>query len=307
MDAKVMSTMKRFAITVTTVAAVMALAGTGPTAHAQDVAVQGPLAGAPAVIGLRIYREMRLQIQIQSTMTLQDEFSRTFLFGGQVMFHPTDWLGFGVWGGFAAVNMDTNLTEQVMSKGQPTSLNVLSLPKPGAFAQQIGHIKWIAAPQISFIPLRGKLGLFEKLFIDADFYAFGGVGFIGLEERADVERAAALQVCGVTNTSGANLSGAINCLAPTQSARASRTAIAPTFGVGLSLYMTNYLAMTIEWRALPFAWNTSGTDESGNARGNFPDFKIDSQDRLMHFNHMISLGLAFYLPTEPKLSTAGTE
>jgi hypothetical protein len=60
--------------------------------------------------------------------------------------------------------------------------------------------------------------------------------------------------------------------------------------------------MTIEWRALPFAWNTSGTDESGDARGDFPDDVIDDKDHLSHFNHLMTLGFAFYLPTEPSRS-----
>src|SRR5438045_3744961 len=103
MDTRVMSTMKRLVIT--SVIVLLGLSSTG--AHAQEIEVKGPLAGAPAVIGLRVYREMRFQIQLHSTMTLQDEYSRSILGGGQLMFHPTDWLGIGVWGGFTLVHVDT--------------------------------------------------------------------------------------------------------------------------------------------------------------------------------------------------------
>jgi outer membrane beta-barrel protein len=275
----------------------LALGPIAPRASAQDIQVEGPLAGAPAVIGLRIYREMRFQIQLQGTMTLNDEFSRAILAGGQLMFHPTDWLGIGVWGGYALGNIDTALTDQVSERGQTNDVNVLSLPRPGGFTDQIGRLQWIAAPQIQFIPLRGKLGIFEKLFIDTDFYLLGGVGFIGLEERAEVDKEVEFSRCGA-----ADLAAQITCLAPSQEERESRVAIAPTFGAGLSLYMGDWVALTIEWRALPFAWNTSGTDESGSAKGDFPDGKVDSNDQLAHFNHMFSLGFAFYLPTEPGLS-----
>lgn len=296
--------MKRLAIMLT--AAAMLTLPTAETARAQEVEVEGPLAGAPAVIGLRVYREMRFQMQLQGSLTLTDEFARTVLVGGQAMFHPTDWLGIGVWGGFGLASIDTNLTDQVASKGQTNSVNVLSLPHPGDFADQIGRIQWVAAPQISFIPLRGKLGIFEKLFVDTDFYAFGGVGFVGLEERADVA-ASEVSSARAIGKAGGGLAAEILALESTQTKRASRMAIAPTFGAGLSLYMADFLAMTIEWRALPFAWNTSGTDESGHAAGDFPDNQINDQDRLSHFNHMISLGFAFYLPTAPGISTAGTE
>jgi len=292
--------MKRFALTLTTIVAALTLAGSTPTAHAQEVQVEGPLAGAPAVVGLRIYRQMRFQVQLHAAMTLQDEFSRTVLPGGQLNFHLTDWLGIGIWGGYG-IGLDTALTDQIVDKGQTNSVNVLSLPNRKLFSQQIGRIKWIAAPQVTFIPLRGKLGLFEKLFVDTDFYVFGGVGLVGLEERSDVTASKYTQCYG----DGSNLPSAITCFQDTASgsARSQRMAIAPTFGAGLSLYLADFVAMTIEWRGLPFAWNTSGTDESGDARGDFPDKVIDSKDWLPHFNHMMTLGFAFYFPTKPKIST----
>ncbi|MDD9932585.1 MAG: hypothetical protein OXT09_03230 [Myxococcales bacterium] len=290
---------KRSLVALAVTAATLALPA-APKAQAQEIEVKGPLAGAPAVIGLRIYREMRFQIQLHSSITLQDEFNRAVLGGGQLMFHPTDWLGLGVWGGFSFLQLETSLTDEVSTKGQTNEVNVLSLPSASDFADQIGEIQWVAAPQLAFIPLRGKLGIFEKLFVDTDFYVFGGVAFVGIEERANVDRGVT-SGCAAQGESG-GLAAQIQCLESTQSERATRSAIAPTFGAGLSLYMADWLAMTLEWRALPFAWNTSGTDESGDARGDFPDSAIDDSDQLSHFNHMMTLGFAFYLPTEPGLS-----
>lgn len=235
-------------------------------------------------------------------MTLQDEFSRTILPGGQLNFHLTDWLGIGVWGGYG-LGVDTALTDQIVSKGQTNSVNVLSLPDAKLFSQQIGRIKFVVAPQVTFIPLRGKLGLFEKLFVDTDFYVFGGVGVVGLEERADVPDSKYDQCFG----DGSSLATAIPCFSATAKARSTRVAIAPTFGAGLSLYLADFVAMTIEWRGLPFAWNTSGTDESGFSGGDFPDKAINSKDYLPHFNHMMTLGFAFYFPTKPKISTVDIE
>lgn len=293
-----MSTTKRFAISWMTIASLLVTLGFVQGARAQEVSVEGPLAGAPAVIGLRVYRQMRFQIQLHATATLEDEYSRAILPGGQLMFHPTDWLGIGIWGGFAAGNIDSSLTDEIVAKGQTNSVNVLSLPNAKNFASQIGRIKWMAAPEVQFIPLRGKLGIFEKLFVDTDFYVFGGVGLAGVEERAEVTAAVA-DGCRGTG----DLAAQIDCFGKTQGVRASRLAIAPTFGAGLSLYLADFLAMTLEWRAMPFNWNTSGTDEAGDPRGDFPDNQINSSDHLSHFNHMFTLGFAFYLPTKPKIST----
>lgn len=277
------------------VAALALFATSTPTvAAAQDIDVSGPLAGAPAVMRMRVYREGRFQVQLHSSMTLQDEFTRAVLVGGQLNYHLTDWLGIGVWGGFALAQLQTSLTDEIAAKGSTNERNTLSLPSNENFPDQIGEIKYVGAIQATFIPLRGKLGLFEKLFVDTDFYVFGGAAFVGLEERADVNGG----ICGLIG--GTTIPQP--CLI-SQSTRASRTAIAPTFGAGLSLYMADFLAMTVEWRALPFSWNTSGTDEAG-AGGLFADGQVDDQDRLFHFNHMFTLGFAFYLPFEPAISHA---
>lgn len=270
-------------------------------AQAQEIEVSGPLAGSPSVIAMRAYREMRFQIQLHAAMTLQDEFSRAVLFGGQLMFHPTDWLGIGAWGGFAPLHIDTTLTDEVVSKGQTNQVNVLSLPNADAFADQIGKIKWIAAPQLSFIPLRGKIGIFEKLFVDVDFYVLGGAAFVGVEERSNVTDAR-FRECSASG--GGALAAQILCFEGTagKDARTSRTAIAPTAAAGLSFFLADFVAMTFEYRVIPFSWNTSGTDEAGDSRGDFPDEAIDEDDRLIHLNQVMTLGFAFYLPTQPRLT-----
>jgi len=85
--------------------------------------------------------------------------------------------------------------------------------------------------------------------------------------------------------------------------RSPRSAIAPTFGAGLSLFVADFVSVAIEWRALPFAWNTSGFDVRGpGPDDDFPDNVIDSEDRLFKFNHMVSLGVGFFLPPAPALA-----
>lgn len=286
--------MKRFLVALSILASV-AVFRAPSSVSAQEIEVEGPLAGAPAVIGLRAYRELRLQVQLHAATTLTDEFAQTLFAGGQIMFHPWDWLGIGVWGGYSPLPLETALTDEVTEKGFYTDSNLLSLPNPKRFEDQIGRLKWIAAPQVSFIPLRGKLSIFESLFIDTDLYVFGGVAFVGLQERQDVAAGRCV-----------NASDAImvqDCQQNTLNL-VSRTAMAPTFGAGLSLYMNDFLALTMEWRAFPFSWNTSGTNEVGNPR---LAGSIDAEDRLPHFNHLFALGLAFYVPTEPNLSHADSE
>ncbi len=273
-------------------------------AHAQEVQITGPLAGQPSVRHMRVYREGRVQLAPFANFTLQDEFSRTIGFGATLSYHLTDWFGIGAWGFFAPIHIDTALTDQVVQTGQTTDRNALSLPQRGLFNQQIGNIDWAAALQLTFIPLRGKLSLFQKIFLDADLYISLGFGFVGVSERADVTSESGFCATAPSPTAPAN----DDCVA-TQTARASRVAPAPTFAVGLSIYANEYMALNLEWRAMPFAWNTSGTDEGGRNElgvadnsGAFPDHAISSADRAFHLNHMFIIGWSFYLPSHARIS-----
>ena len=63
------------------------------------------------------------------------------------------------------------------------------------------------------------------------------------------------------------------------------------------------VSINIEYRAFPFAYNRGGFDSRGAAPdGNFPDHKIDSEDRTFKFNQMVFLGAGFHFPTTPKVS-----
>jgi outer membrane beta-barrel protein len=277
-----------------------------PRAQAQEFQVTGPLAGAPAVRKMRIYRDNRFEIRPEFGATLVDEFTRTMFVGAQIGYHFTDWLGIHAFFDYG-ISLATNLTDQVKSRGQRTDYNALSLPDPNNFDQQVGKMKFLTGIQATFIPLRGKLALFQAAFVDTDFYLFGGVAFANVEERADVAGSLTTGVCNPVTLREARVDGnfddADDDCKRTQTQRASRIALAPTFGVGLSMYFTDYLAMTLEYRAFPFKWNTSGTDEGGlgknresDSSGAFPDGRINADDRTSQFNQMFKLGFAFYLP-----------
>jgi hypothetical protein len=83
------------------------LAAPSSTAQAQDVQVEGPLAGQPAVRHMRLYREGRLRLMPTFGMTLQNEFTRALLAGAEVSYGLTDWLSIGVWGAYSVVQVET--------------------------------------------------------------------------------------------------------------------------------------------------------------------------------------------------------
>ena len=268
------------------------LQGNASSASAQEVQVSGPLAGAPAVKKLRLWRDTRLHLEPFFAFTIGDEYSRSLVVGGEVRFHFLDWLGIGGWGGYSVGQLDTNLTKEVQAKGVTTNANRLDLPTREGFSDQVGRVNWWSGVEVHFVPFRGKLAMFQKIFFDADLDFFVGAAFVGVEERANavgLPSPGAVTGCQIEGIPGLDA----NCT-NSQGARSKRTAIAPSFGVAFSAFFRDFLGVSFRWRGIPFKYNTGGTDNNN-------DGQIDSSDRLKQFNNMFTVGLIFVLP--PKIKT----
>lgn len=284
----------RSALAIAVLSGLLGLAGATSTAAAQDVEVTGPLAGQPPVRHLRLYRDGRVGLTPFAGFTLQEPYRRSIFLGAHVDYHFNDWLGVGLWGAYAGVGIDTNLTDAIVADGVTTGRNRLSLPSRRGFRDQLGSIPGAVAAQVTLVPLRGKVALFQRLFMDTDLYVVAGLGLAFVEERANVTEA---QCANAGTTAQID-----QCYLGSQAARSTRALLAPTFGVGFNAYFTEYVGLSVEWRALPFAWNRTGTDESGDSAGNFPDGAIDADDRFFYLNHMFTFGLTFYLPGDADIS-----
>jgi hypothetical protein len=300
--------MRRF---LTVLAVLLGVFATSRSASAQEIQLTGPLAGAPAVRQLRLHRAGRFEIAPSINFTLLDEYQRTILVGGRINYNVTEWFALGVWGAFGAVKTPTGLSDRIQevtqnrrdypnspgsepngvgtdAMGNPvgTSINnLLTRASVGpTFKNQLGTIKQVIAPQITFIPFRGKLAIFQKIFVDTDAYIFGGPAFVGLQERKDCGSDVGVDCAGNFDTS-------------------TRTTIAPTFGLGLSFYMGKFMNLGLEWRGLPYSWNTGGFDNRGGGPdGRFPDNKINSSDREFKFNMLLGVNLGFSFPANIKSS-----
>jgi len=261
------------------------------TASAQDVHVSGPLAGAPSVMNQRLWREMRLHVEPFFAFTIADEYSRSLIVGGELRFHFLDWLGIGGWGGYSVARLDTNLTKEIRDKGVTTNANRLDLPSRENYPSQVGRLNWWSGVELHFVPFRGKLAMFQKVFVDADIDVFVGAAFVGVEERKNVT---GLPAPGnVTDCVIEGGEASPGCLS-SQDARSKRTAIAPSFGIAFNAFFKEFVGISFRWRGIPFKYNTSGTD-------NNRDGQINADDRLRQFNNMFTVGVTFTLP--PKIKT----
>jgi hypothetical protein len=262
-------------------------------AQAQEILLTGPLAGAPAVRKLRLYRKGRLQLTPSATFTVLDEYQRTILPGLELQYNFTDWLSLGAWGAYSpdALHLSTGLTKDIQDVNQKRNCarnrddidcRLTDVNMGSDFEQQLGQIDWVAAPQLTGVPFRGKLALFKSIYVDTEIYFFAGAAFVGLQERKDCE-------------------GGDECTADPE--LASRTAIAPTGGLGFSFFTGGWGGLQLQYRLMPFAWNTGGFDTAGGGPdSDFPDGKVNSEDRQYRFNQLVTVGWTFFLPTKQRVS-----
>jgi hypothetical protein len=284
------------------------------SAEAQEIQLTGPLAGAPAVRQLRLHRKGRVEIALGSSFTLLDEYQRTILPGLRVSWHPTDWFGFGVWGAYG-ISTTTSLTDELQVKAidnractaptpdnvGPCKLTAVNLTRPGIpgssgnstgklVDDQLGSMQFVAAPQVNFVPFRGKLSLFGALTADTDISFFAGAAFVGVQER---------KACG-RDDEGKAITACASSFELESGIR-----VAPTFGLGWNFYprQLEFFGFGAEWRAMPFSRNTSGFDNAGAGNDQaFPDTAVNSKDRQFRFNSMITVNLLFSFPHKVKVS-----
>jgi len=292
---------RRFVTGLASIAAAAVLTAATPSS-AQELQVTGPLKGAPAVRGMRLYREGRLELAPTVSFSLLDQYRRTILVGARLNYNIKDWIALGVWGAYGVVSMTTYLTDQIDAIAPRNSLTAINVNHTGTdpnnfknapFGDQTAKLTYVLAPQLTFIPFRGKLAIFNKIFVDTDFYAAAGAAFVGIQERGD---------CGG--------GGQTPCSNPSTFALQGKTKIAPTFAVGFTFYPgASFWSLGVEYRAMPFSWNRAGFDTRGSGtNGNFPDQKIDSQDDTFDFNQMVTISAGFYFDvgngfsTKPRIS-----
>jgi hypothetical protein len=296
------------------VAACAATALSAAPASAQEILLTGPLAGAPAVRKMRLHREGRFEISPGVAFTLLDEYQRSIIPGLRITYHPTDWLGFGLWGGYG-LTVSSNLADELQKTGvddrqcgdNPSSkacrLTAVNLTRKDAGGQpgvnkdgsartgqltqdQFGSMTWFLAPQVTAVPFRGKVALFASVFADADIAFFAGPAFVGLRERKH---------CG-KDDDGTQLDPCSQSFS-----LVDRVAPTVTFGLQFNFYINDFLGFGAEFRGLPFSWNTSGFDNHGAGQDKaYPDQSVNGADSEIKFNSMINVYATIALPTKIK-------
>ena len=291
-----------------TVLTALVVLSAASAAEAQEIMLEGPLAGAPACRQCILYREGRFTVTPALTFTLLDDYRRHIFVGARLTYNITDWLGVSVaggYGGFWGDLLDTGLTREVSEKA-PNGIesNRANFPfaadSTGAEDAErlttdlLGRLLGFVSAELVFTPLRGKFGLFSRLFLDVDLYIFAGYALPFVQERADVDCRTAELIEDRGYAGGripaqygdrASYDGAIAERCPWIGASGVATASevpradprlavgAGTYGLGVSIYFNEWAALNVEYRVMPMLWNHTGTDERG----------MDLQDDVLTF------------------------
>jgi outer membrane beta-barrel protein len=247
-------------------------AGVGmPLAARAEQERKSPLADAPAVRRRVELRDKRFEIGVGGGATMGQDFYHAVMVTGRLGFHLTDWLALAGWGGFNVTpNFKTSFHERLEGALQTANGKdrTPSVDEANAGMNKIGEV---FALQAELVPFTGKFALFSGLFMNYDFYAFGGPGFVDF--KADTTCADDMQrTCPVTGFKvGAN------------------------FGLGMHLFANDYFALNFELRDIFVQNNPAGRDQNGDGFANDRDLSWDS-------NYMLTLNLMFFLPGRATIS-----
>jgi outer membrane beta-barrel protein len=315
-----------------TLVALFAVAGLW-TNEAQ--AKKGPLEGEPIVRKRLEHRKFRFQLTPYVGMSLSQPFVHMGYVGAKATFHFADWLGVRGTFGYGVVPVDSKLLRAVNDGGLPegyapgTTDPALpggtacpDSPGGGAPCRSIQHdanpapllhdfraglvrAQWQSSLDVVFTPFSGKLGLFSAIFTNYDIYLFGGLGLVGYSKHyGDRSTSEILELDTRPEVGGApnpaycqqgNLGQNAECILHPVSADTG-VKVGGSFGGGLNLFLTDWVAINLEVQDIVTAVNLTGL----NATVDEVNPVVDRRDRDVFHNVTFQLGARFYLPPKAK-------
>ncbi len=294
---KTRTTMKRrFVTTVLASVAAACVLSTAGAADAQELQLTGPLKGAPAVRGMRMYREGRFELAPTFSSSLLDEYRRSFLIGARLNYNIKDWIGVGVWGAFAVFSPQTDLTTQIDSTAPRDSLTATNVNHGGSYPNYTqravrrpdgeaqlrrrhpaGHVHPVPR-QARHLQQDLRRRRLLRVAAPSPSWAFHERGACGDTEPAVLRRRVVVRPQGPAEDHRDGSRG-VHLLPGRPLVHRRRVPRA---------------ALVVEPRGLRLARRRSERE--------LPRQKIDSKDDTFDFNQMITLSVGFSFPTKPRIS-----
>lgn len=241
-----------------------------------------PLKNQPAVRHKQELRLKRLELAPTFEATVQGDYKHTLSAGVKIEYHLTDALSVGALLFFGG-GIDTKLTEQIrgsLPTTEMTGVGADPTPSQSTFDAHLNTIPFHGGLGATFTPWFGKLSLFQKSFLNFDFYISGGLGF--------------------AQTSNSNSAGDTCVSAMDNDPRNDcphNAGFNPGIqvGAGLHIYFNKWIALDLSFRDYFFTDNPSGLDFNA-------DLKVDDADRRFLSHLFFGIGVSMFVPPKAKIS-----
>jgi outer membrane beta-barrel protein len=230
-------------------------------------------------------RSGRFEVGPSFAFTLNRAFMNAFLIGLRAQYHINDYLSVGTEWNFG-INFRTPLTNELDDtyKNEPNET-----PNPqGLFdenVKRLSRIDLIGDVRLNFTPFSGKMGIFSALFIGYDFYVFAGMAFGKTSNDTEIAE--------VDETNEAFNVGF-------------------AWGLGLHVYVNNWISVGLEFKDLMFADNETGQDVTRGREQNEQDSctatngaecrLVNGDDRRFLNHFFFGLNVTFFFPMQPEIA-----
>jgi outer membrane beta-barrel protein len=299
----------------------------------------GVLEGKPVVVDRLELRKYRFQIVPAIGISLSQPFVHKGLVGANVRFDFTDWIGIRASFMYGVIDVENKLLKALNDGGLPVGVNDVNgdvtmasgegpfrptdeLDNPSALRQDfqagLTKLQFQGSLDLAFTPFAGKLGLFSAVFTEYDIYIFGGLGFANWKRHYPDARSTSQQL---TEDYGAMGLGIVNSTNPGADNYCENAAGEPnsecllhpvspdngfrlggSFGAGLHLFITDWLAINPEVHDIIVAHNDAGLNATITDVPPTVANGGNGSDRVARHNVSFNLGFAFYLPPKAKRS-----
>lgn len=292
----------------------------------------GVLEDKPIVERKKELRKFRLLVTPYASMSLAQPYVHVVPIGASLAFNFTDSLGVRVLFDYSVASINTKLTRALIGDSSggdsplPRGVVSDSNTKPGFnrhtddiwkqapllhdFKAGLTFLQWQGSADFVFTPFSGKLGLFSSIFQSYDLYLFAGVGFQNWQKnwKDAVSTSDSSEKQLTPNTDPNSLEdgacrektkdeGVIindECALHPVKAQVG-TKIGPSFGGGVHIFVTDWMAINSEVQDVLYKHNDTGFSSN---REVFPI--VNADDNAWRHNITVRLGFSFYLPVKAK-------
>ncbi|PID38159.1 MAG: hypothetical protein CSB49_06995 [Proteobacteria bacterium] len=241
-------------------------------------------------------RSGRFEVGLATAFTLNRAFMNAILIGLRAQYHINDYLSVGTEWNFG-INFRTPLTNEL-----DDTYDEKTRPDQKTFdrnVKKLSRLDLIGDVRLNFTPFSGKMGVFSALFIGYDFYVFAGMAF-GKTSNDNEE---------------GPITGPNGVVVEDVDATNEAFNLGFAWGLGLHIYINNWISVGLEFKDLMFNDNETGQDVTRGREDNEQKLceatkkgpeqvcRLTNSDDRRFLNHFFfGFNVTFFFPMQPEIA-----